>query len=201
MRCSILVVILIGVLLLNPTSVAVSTASEISEGYTNLRELIFNFNPEDLSFPPDTEKPEVWGVVIDENHVFPAKLILTVVTLADVTGTTSVYTSGGGAFLGLGEDKTMAQAARSLRARAQTCYRNLQKTETFPLPEPGRLRIYILTFSGVYFADVGVEEVSDKSHPLHGLYDDYWTIRHKNPLLPSWGGLIKKYLEKKIRRE
>ena len=69
------------------------------EHYLKLRDLILGLDSDRLDFPNPEDIPYVWGALIDIG--FP-ELRFTVVSLADVDRTTSVYAGGGAARVGFG---------------------------------------------------------------------------------------------------
>jgi hypothetical protein len=46
----------------------------------------------------------------------------------------------------------------------------MQPTKSFPYPEVGRLKFYVLTRDGVYTAEAGENEVQDARHSLFPLF-------------------------------
>lgn len=167
---------------------AAAAEYKIAERYTILRNRIFGLRPSVLQLPASEPQPMVWGVVIDSGVSFPTEYVLTVITLADIDNTTSIYTSQGGAFVSLGSDPTIAQLSRSLLAEARQLFPQMKATDSFPLPALGRVCIYVLTVSGAFGVEVLETEVARESHPLHSLYRDYQEILNKNPL--KWKSLI-----------
>lgn len=173
---------LLGLPLIAVPCVAAASEYDVSERYTYLRNLILNLKPSEIQLPSSEPKPVVWGVVIDHGVSTPfVDYVLTVVTLADINSHTSIYTSRGAAFLGLGADPTIARLSRSLLAKAHRVYPEMNPVTSFPLPALGHLRIYVLTFSGAYGADVRKADVEKQTHPWYPIYCDFQEILDKNP--------------------
>ena len=133
--------------------------------YKALRDAIIGLSPQKVGLTPSAEAPHCWGVLLE---IGSERAVATLVALAD--GTTSLYFSSGGGVIGCGGHAAVAAAARKLVAAADAHLSELRPTSTFPLPGVGRLRFYLLTFSGALTAEVAEEELQDGQHPLAALY-------------------------------
>jgi hypothetical protein len=85
-------------------------------------------------------------------------------------GTTSIYLSSGGGFVGAGAHDSVKRAAAAFRDEAARMRRHFTPAETFPLPDRGRSRFYIVTdgatLQSALFSD---SEVQEEGHPLNKL--------------------------------
>jgi hypothetical protein len=159
------------------SSFVAADGQRVNHRYLSLRNKMFNLSPADLNLLFPGAKPEVWGAAVEEATGFPFYVAVTVFTLANTEKHTSVYTSSGGGFLGLGSNATVAELSRLLLTEAEHHYRDMSTTVSFPLPAPGHVTIYVFTSSGVYMADVAAGEISREDHPLNKLHRAYWDIR------------------------
>jgi hypothetical protein len=166
-------------------SLLAATEYDVNARFLSVRNRMFNLSPADLADLFPQRKPEVWGAAVEEATGSPFYFCITVFTFADADKHTSIYTSRGAVFSGLGSSPTIAEISRSLLAKAERSYQSMSRTDTFPLPAPGRVRIYVFTLSGAFTDDVAKKEIENEGHPLHGIYNDYWEIRFKNPIKPK----------------
>lgn len=116
-----------------------------AEAYTNLRSMVLNTNPKDIGIEQSETIPHVWGVLMEFQV---SGTVVTLVSIAD--GTTSMYFSNGGGIIGAGQHNEVAKVSKEFVALAESFYSQVEPTTEFPLPLPGRVKFYLLTFSGVY---------------------------------------------------
>lgn len=129
------------------------------EVYNGLRNKILNIKPGEAGFEPSKEVPEIWGVLMETGY---PEAIVTLVSLAD--GTTSLYFSNGGGMIGGGRIATVAEASKSFVIAAEDYYQKMTLTESFPSPAIGRVKFYVLTYSGIYTIDIDENELGNKKH-------------------------------------
>lgn len=89
--------------------------------------------------------PNVWGILMETGY---PQAVVTLVSLAD--GTTSLYFSHGGGVIGGGQHETVARASKSFVIAAEGYYPKMTLTKSFPFPPVGRVKFYVLTYSGIY---------------------------------------------------
>ena len=135
------------------------------EVFTHLRNLVFQTPPETLGLARSEEYPLVWGAVMELGYV---EAVATLISFAD--GTTSLVFSNGGGMIGGGQHNAVAEASRAFVTSAELYVEQMDPAEFAPLPAPGRVRFYILTFEGVFTADADVVELEKEIHPLSPLY-------------------------------
>lgn len=85
--------------------------------------------------------------------------VATVIVLAD--GTVSLYFSTGGGLVGLGDHEQIRDAGHRLLGLGSQLTSVFDGTHDFPLPQKGRMRIYLLAYSGV----LAVEAAADCPWP------------------------------------
>jgi hypothetical protein len=94
--------------------------------------------------------------------------VVTLVSLAD--GTTSMYFSNGGGFIGGGQHKEVASATKEFIALAESFYEEMSITTEFPLARAGRVKFCVLTFAGVYTVDAAEDELVDNTSRFASLF-------------------------------
>lgn len=110
-------------------------------------------------------RKNVWGALMEWG--FPEGAA-TVVCLCD--GTTSLYMGrGGGIIGGQGHESVRAAGGKFLDLAGDNVH-GMSKAETFPMPENGRARFYIMTSSGVFFADEDMRTLGEGKHQLSPLF-------------------------------
>ncbi|MCL4531349.1 MAG: hypothetical protein M1282_18335 [Chloroflexi bacterium] len=142
-----------------------SSFSSASEIYDNLRNKVLSLNPTDIGLASTKESPNVWGVLMELGY---QAAVVTLVSLAD--GTTSLYFGNGGGMIGGGEHAAVAHSTKNFLAEAEKYYQQMDRTDTFPLPDIGRVKFYILTFAGKFTADADENELGNRKHKFSPLF-------------------------------
>jgi hypothetical protein len=141
------------------------SVSEPVQVYTDMRNRVLKLVPQEVGIVQSRETPNVWGILMEMGR---PKAVVTLASLAD--GTTSLYFGNGGGMIGAGEHAAVAQVSKSFVAKSEEYFPRMIPTESFPLPAVGRVKFYILTFSGVFTAEVGENELGNRKHDLFPLY-------------------------------
>jgi hypothetical protein len=137
------------------------------EVYLGLRNLMLQGSRAKFGIPAFSKPTQPYGVLMDWG--IPAGSA-TVVALAD--GTTSVYLSSGGGFLGGGQShETIRAAAKKAVEIADEVQPLMQATTSYPLPQRGQVTFYLLTDAGVFTASAPDEDLRSHRSPLHKLGD------------------------------
>jgi hypothetical protein len=103
-----------------------------------------------------------------------AEGVATVVALAD--GSVSMYFSGGGGSIGLGQHEGPREAARALLAEAPSALSAAAKDAAFPLPQAGEVRFWFLTMGGPVTVSATEGELpASKLARLHELLQELLT--------------------------
>jgi hypothetical protein len=55
-------------------------------------------------------------------------------------------------------------------AEAEKVFKGMTPTRSFPLPDPGRVKFYVLTFSGTFTADVAAPDLTEGQHQFSALF-------------------------------
>ena len=110
---------------------------------------------------PDAEA-KVWGVLME---VALSDGVATLVSVRD--GTASLYTSTGGGILG---GYSARNEAKRFVAEAEKHLASMKITKSFPYPDAGRMKFYVLTRDGVYSAETDEKEIVSGRHALFPLF-------------------------------
>ena len=142
-----------------PTTEASAKAAEAMRG---LRNRLLTSSAEDVGLSGKDAEAKVWGVLMEV--AFPSG-VSTIVSIRD--GTASLYMSTGGGVLG---GYSAREQARLFVAAAEKHLAEMKLTKSFPYPEVGRLKFYVLTRDGVYTAEAGEKELVSGQHALSPLF-------------------------------
>ena len=96
------------------------------------------------------------------------KALVTLVSLVD--GTTSLYWGSGGGIIGGGGHESVRNASKKFINLAEQNYSKLTPTRAFPFPDIGRVKFYILTYGGIFTADLDENELGLGKHEFSELF-------------------------------
>ena len=136
--------------------------SQAAEAVKGLREKLLTSSAEDLGLSVKDAKAKVWAVLME---VAFSDGVSTIVSIRD--GTASLYSSTGGAILG---GYSAQEQAKRLVVEAEKHVARMKPTKSFPYPEVGRLKFYVLTKDGVYTGEAGENELVNGQHALSPLF-------------------------------
>jgi hypothetical protein len=148
-----------------PTGAHAPTVGHAVDTYLALREVAFSTKPEDVEVQVKAGEEQVYGVIVE----FQSNDAL-VTTVAFVSGDASVYRSSGGGEIGGRRDPVVADAARALVGLAQVQLADLPRATAYPTPEPGNVRIYLLTTAGLRGAEEDRTQLADTRDRLAALF-------------------------------
>jgi len=158
-----------------------SEANENKATSVDLRNMIFNLNPNEIGLSKKEFGHPVWGMVMETG--FPDGSF-TLVSLAD--GTTSLYFSNGGGIIGGGEHENVRGASEYFLSGAQHFYKSASKVSDFPSPSDGEVKFYFLTFDGVLTYSAPEEKQGNEKDELsnfffaaHGVISELRKIEEK----------------------
>ena len=140
----------------------VDTDSRQAQAMKGLRDRLLTSSPEELGLTGDDAKAKVWGVMMEVT--FPTGAV-TLVSVRD--GTASLYGSTGGGMLG---GYSAQKEAKRFVAEGAKHLASMKPTKSFPYPEVGRIKFYVLTQDGVYTAEAAENEVQAAGHSLFPLF-------------------------------
>jgi hypothetical protein len=137
-----------------------------ADAMRQLRLKMLTTNPTDFGIQVTAEFPKVYGALaeflIGDNTV-------TVVSLCD--GNASLYTTSTFGVIGGQAHETVRTAATAFVNAAQPYHDAAIATTEFPYPESGRVRFYLLTFSGVRVIDTDLASIEAGSNQYGGLFE------------------------------
>jgi hypothetical protein len=136
----------------------------VAEVYTKLRNQLLTGKAETIGLKPAAN--EVWGVMMEFGS---SGGVASFVALAD--GTVSLYTSKGGAIIGLGPHPGPHRVGKELIVLAQQFVVQAKPTTNFPLPPPGITSFYLLCGTGVLVAEAKTNDLGQGRHQLSRLFD------------------------------
>lgn len=133
-----------------------------SPAMKGLRDRLLTSSPEEVGLSGEEAEAKVWGVLMEV--AFPMGTA-TLVSVRD--GTASLYMSTGGGILG---GYVAQKEAKRFVGEAEKHLASMKLAKSFPYPEVGRMRFYVLTRGGVYTAEADEKEVMRERHPLFPLF-------------------------------
>lgn len=134
--------------------------------YLQMRGEALNIPVAELQF--ERRRPRVWGAAMELG--LSSGGVATLVVYAD--GTTSLYSSAGGAILGVGARSGVREVSEAFLTAAQPLHNTLDEAPAgdLPLPAPGRVRFYLRTNAGIRTAEAGEDELRAGAHRLSPLF-------------------------------
>jgi hypothetical protein len=135
-------------------------SAKAAEVMKRLRDRLFTSSPEEIGLSGEAANAKVWGALMELG--LPSG-VGTVVSMHD--GSTSLYTTTGGGVIGV----TSAQAKRFV-AEAEKHLAQMEPAKSFPYPNVGRIKFYVLTREGVYVAEANEKELAGGGHSLSPLF-------------------------------
>lgn len=148
-----------------PESQATPSAAEstqAAQAMKGLRDSLLTSSAEDIGLSGKEAKAKVWGVLME--IALPSG-VSTIVSIRD--GTASLYTSTGGGIIG---GYSAQEQAKRFVATAEKHLAGMKSTKSFPYPEVGRVKFYVLTPKGVYSDEADQKELVDGQHALSPLF-------------------------------
>ena len=131
----------------------------------DLRDRALGVEPATLGLSPTEDHAHVWGVLMETGY---PGAVVTLVALAD--GTASLYFSSGGGVIGAGEHASVRKAVDGILTAAEAHLATFVTTATTPLPEIGRVRFYVRTFTGMLSGEAGEADLGYNRHPLSPVF-------------------------------
>ncbi|MCO8277059.1 hypothetical protein M1L60_41430 [Actinoplanes sp. TRM 88003] len=140
-------------------------APKPDDQYLELRGMILRTTPAEVGVAPTSELPRVWGLVMDTTW---KKGGYTLVALAD--GTTSLYTSTGGGFIGCGEHPQVAEATRDALRVVEEHLDHLSPSIDASLPPAGEVVLRALAYSGEHALRAPENDLGKGRHPQSPIF-------------------------------
>jgi hypothetical protein len=150
-------------------SIAPVAAQESGVSYVGaaaaLRDTLLSLQPGDIDVSSDVYAQTVWAVVMEQAVPNGAYFVFGV-----VDGTSSIYFSSGGGFIGGSEVESIRTAALAFVDEGEKYLAYAKPTASFPTPGPGEVIFYFLTFDGSFIYRARRDELVDMQDPLAGFY-------------------------------
>ena len=137
-------------------------SSQAGAAMKALRDRLLTSSPKEVGLSGEDATAKVWGVLME--MALPNG-VATLVSVHD--GTASLYTTSGGGVLG---GYSARNEAKQFVAEAEKHLKSMKLTKSFPYPEVGRLKFYVLTQDGVYTAEDAEKEITRQGHTLFPLF-------------------------------
>jgi len=127
-----------------------------------LRDKLLTSSPQEVGLSGEDAEAKVWGVLME---VALPDGVITLFSVRD--GTASLYTSKGGGILG---GYAARNEAKRFVTEAEKHLASMKAAQSFPYPEIGRMKFYVLTRDGVYSAETDEKEMLSGRHALFPLF-------------------------------
>jgi hypothetical protein len=137
-------------------------AAQAVQAMKRLRERLLTSSAEELGLSGKDAKAKVYGILMEIGFSSGAS---TVVSIGD--GTASLYTSTGGGVLG---GYSARKEAKRFVAQAAKHLAGMKSTKSFPYPQAGRIKFYVLTREGVYTDEADENQLVGGQHALSPLF-------------------------------
>ncbi len=121
--------------------------------------------PASIGITPEPGNTEPWGILMEMGR--PGG-VATLVAFA--TGDASLYFSTGGGVIGGVTHENVVRAARHFVSTAQGYTDRMEIVTTTPLPDPGKVRFYLLTPQGILAAKADEKDLGKRRHELSPLF-------------------------------
>jgi hypothetical protein len=131
----------------------------------DLRAQALRLEPTPLGLTPTPDQPNVWAILMETGLQRGAATLFSV-----VDGTTSLYYSTGGGVIGAGERPSVRATLPAFFRAAEGCAAQFSVASTTPLPDAGRVRFYLRTFTGTLSAEAAQDDLATMHHPLSPLF-------------------------------
>ena len=131
----------------------------------DLRGAALSRTPAELGLKPTPALPNVFGLFME--WALPNG-VATLVTFAE--GSTSLYFSGGGGFIGAGQHDTVRQAATRFLKMAEEHLSRFTPAADAPLPPVGRVTFVARTYGGTLRAEGPEADMGHNRDPLSPLF-------------------------------
>ena len=155
-----ILVFILGVVLVGLSATAASEHYERAEIFDDLRNQALRLNEETLE-----SRNGVLALLMETGYDESA-----VSVLAAADGAASLYLSGGGGILGAGQYEQVREVVFETLSEVEKHLTLLDRTDAYPLPEPRRVRFYVVTDRGVLTAEVSEDALGEKEHALSPLF-------------------------------
>lgn len=131
----------------------------------DLRNQILTSSPKELGFNNQNTNMKVYGVLMETGY---PEAVATLVSLGD--GNASLYLGHGGGVIGGIEHENVRKASIDFVKESEKYLSDMRNSKSFPYPNLGQLKFYLLTFDGVLTAEADEATLGEGSHKLSPLF-------------------------------
>jgi hypothetical protein len=135
------------------------------EVYMSLREAALRKSPEQLFLPDGLKPDEPYGALME--MAIPNSVV-TLACFAD--GEAGIYYKTGGGMKGGGSHETVRRAAKQFITLSYRALPRMIKTDSHPLPEPEKVRFYVLTQKGTFTTEANRQALGGSENELSALF-------------------------------
>jgi hypothetical protein len=133
--------------------------------YMSMREAALRKNPQELFLPDGLKPDEPYGALMEMGI---PNSVVTLACFAD--GDAGIYYKTGGGMKGGGSHETVRRAAKQFIALSHKALPKMVKTDTHPLPEPEKIRFYVLTPKGTFTTEAHRQALGGSENELSALF-------------------------------
>lgn len=138
---------------------------QLHEVYIGLRKQALEMSPASIDVAVESDSIKPWGILMEMGY---PKGVATLVSFA--TGDASLYFSTGGGVLGGITQESVGSAAKRFVSMAQYHTGRMETATSYPLPDPGKVKFYVLMPQGVLAAEDSAEELGRGKSDLSPLF-------------------------------
>ena len=135
------------------------------EVYMSLREAALRKDPEQLFLPDGLKPDEPYGALMEMGI---PNSVVTLACFAD--GDAGIYYKTGGGMKGGGSHENVRRAAKQFIALSHKALPRMVKTDSHPLPEPEKVRFYVLTQKGTFTTEANRQALGGSENELSALF-------------------------------
>lgn len=135
------------------------------EVYMSLREAALRRDPEQLFLPDGLKPDEPYGALMEMGI---PNSVVTLACFAD--GDAGIYYKTGGGMKGGGSHENVRRAAKQFIAVSHKALPKMVKTDSHPLPEPEKVRFYVLTQKGTFTTEAKRQALGGSENELSALF-------------------------------
>ncbi|HEY1773405.1 MAG TPA: hypothetical protein VGH91_09465 [Gammaproteobacteria bacterium] len=143
---------------------ALSSPYQTVSVYDGLRNQLLSLKPSDIGTPL-AGNGKVLAVLMETGY---PKAVATVVAVAD--GSASIYFSNGGGIIGAGAHPQAREKAVALIDLISKNLSEFSKISTYPLPDNGLTRFYVVTADGIYSASAKEDDLGNRRSDLSPIF-------------------------------
>jgi hypothetical protein len=135
------------------------------DAYMRLRYQAFTTIAARLGLPGELKANDPYGVIMEMGI---PKSVVTLAAFAD--GDARLYYKTGGGMVGGISHQNVRQAAQEFVALSRKVLGRMTKVTEYPLPEPDRVRFYVLTPRGVFTTETDRQRLGETASDLSNLF-------------------------------